>query len=79
MVGHWIVRVLIFLLLAHLFCKVFLKQSLWEAIGLSSKQKLRGGTKDPEHKGPTIEIEAEVLEDAPQAADSKSRDLMPRG
>ncbi len=79
MVGHWIVRVLIFLLLAHLFCKVFLKQSLWEAIGLSSKQKLRGRTEDPEHKGPTIEIEAEVVEDAPQAAHSKSQDLMPRG
>ena len=79
MVWYWIVRVLILLFLAHLFCRVFLKQSLWEAIGLSSNQKLRGRTKDPEHKGPTIEIEAEVVEDAPQAADSKSQDLMPRG
>ena len=79
MVGHWIVRVLIFLLLAHLFCKVFLKQSLWEAIGLSSKQKLRGRTKGPEHQGPTIDIEVEVAEDASQAANSKSRDLVPRG
>ena len=79
MIGLWIVmRALIFLLLAHLFCKVFLKQSLWEAIGLSSKQKLRARPKDPEHKGPTIEIESEVVEDAPQAADSKTQDLMPR-
>ena len=80
MVGLWIViRVLIFLLLAHLFCKVFLTQSLWETIGLSSKQKLRARPKDPEHKGPTIEIESEVVEDAPGAADSKTQDLMPRG
>ena len=79
MVWYWIVRVLILLLLAHLFCRVFLKQSLWEVFGLSSKQKLRGRTRDPEHQGPTIEIEAEVVEDAPQAADSKSQDLMPRG
>ncbi len=79
MIGYWIVRILIFLLLAHLFCKVFLKQSLWEAIGLSSKQKLRSRPKGPEHKGPTIEIESEVVEDAPQAADSKTQDLLPRG
>ena len=79
MAGHWIVRALIFLLLAHLFCKVFLKRSLWEAIGLSSKQKLRSRPKGPEHKGLTIEIEAEVVEDAPQAADSKIQDLVPRG
>ena len=69
MVWHWIVRILILLLLAHLFCKVFLKQSLWEAIGLSSKPKLRARPKDPEYKGPTIEIESEVVEDVPQAED----------